>query len=64
MKGLFLTHEELVEMTEFKNGSAQARSLRNMGYTFDVAPSGAPKLLRSAVEAKHAASAPAETATA
>jgi len=50
----FLTKDELFEMTEMKNGTAQARALRVMGYTFDVAPSGAPKLLRSIVETKQA----------
>ena len=50
----FLTKDELFEMTEMKNGTAQARALRVMGYTFDVAPSGAPKLLRSIVQNKQA----------
>ena len=54
---MFLTHDELVEMTEFKQATAQARALRLMGYTFDTAPSGAPKLLRSQVEMKHSADA-------
>lgn len=49
---LFLTPEEIEQMTDFKQSSAQVRALRIMGYSPDVATNGTPKLLRSIVESK------------
>lgn len=44
---LFLTIEELYELTGFKLASAQCRWLNDHDYPFDTCRSGKPKVLRS-----------------
>ena len=46
---MFLTREELFELTERTQSAAQRRWLARMGYKFDVGPSGRPKVLRETV---------------
>ena len=47
---MFLTHEQLVEMTGFKIHSKQAEWLKSNGYTFDFRRDGRPNILVSHVE--------------
>jgi hypothetical protein len=49
MGKMFLTREELFELTERKQAAAQRRWLTLMGYRFEVGPSGRPKVLQEAV---------------
>ena len=44
---LFLTHDELKDLTDLKNPSAQIRWLKNHSYPFETGASGKPKVLRS-----------------
>ncbi|WP_047540631.1 DUF4224 domain-containing protein [Methylotenera versatilis] len=44
---LFLTQDELKELTDLKNPSAQIRWLINHSYPFETGASGKPKVLRS-----------------
>ncbi len=44
---LFLTHDELVELTDLKIPSAQIRWLKSHAYPFEIGASGKPKVLRS-----------------
>jgi len=47
---LFLTKEELKDLTDLKRPDAICRWLRENGYAFDVAATGWPKVLRSLLE--------------
>jgi hypothetical protein len=48
---LFLTVDEIVDLTGHTQAAAQVRFLRNrLGYTFDCDMRGRPKLLRAQVE--------------
>ncbi len=49
---MFLSRDELIELTDLKQPSAQIRWLTEHGYRFDVGASGRPKVLRSTVEAR------------
>jgi hypothetical protein len=46
---LFLTKEELINLTAYKTPSAQCRWLRREGFTFRIAADGKPRVLRQAV---------------
>jgi len=48
---LFLSREELEELTGYKKPSAQARALNSMGIEYRVRPDGAVIVLRSHLEA-------------
>ena len=47
---MFLTREEIAELTDYKRSADQIRCLRDHGYRFDVGASGRPKVLRSVIE--------------
>lgn len=47
---MFLTHEQLHQLTDYKRPSDQIRWLTEHGYRFDIGASGRPKVLRSVVE--------------
>ncbi len=49
---LFLTRDELMELTERKRRAKVAEWLVENGYRFDVASDGWPKVLRSALESR------------
>jgi Domain of unknown function (DUF4224) len=49
---LFLTRDELMEMTERKQRLKVIDWLSHNGYRFDLAADGWPKVLRAGVEAK------------
>lgn len=46
---LFLSREELKDLTDLKNPSAQIKWLKNNSYPFETSASGKPKVLRSFV---------------
>lgn len=46
---IFLTKDELCELTDFKIAKAQIRWLKNRSYPFEIGASGKPKVLRSFV---------------
>jgi hypothetical protein len=47
---MFLTQQELHQLTDYKRPSDQIRWLTEHGYRFDVGASGRPKVLRSVIE--------------
>jgi len=47
---MFLSREELFELTERKMAHAQCRWLTDHGYPYDKSASGKPKVLRSYLE--------------
>ncbi len=47
---MFLTPEELVELTHAKRRDTQIRALRMMGIEFKLRPNGTPAVLRSHIE--------------
>lgn len=47
---MFMSHQELVELTDFKAPHAQCRWLTEHGYPFDKSASGKPKVLKSYIE--------------
>lgn len=47
---MFLTPEELVELTHAKRRDTQIRALRMMGIEYKLRPNGTPAVLRSHVE--------------
>lgn len=49
---LFLTRDELIEISDRKQRAKVAEWLTANGYRFDVAADGWPRVLRAAVEAK------------
>jgi len=49
---LFLTRDELMDLTERKRRAKVAEWLLENGYRFDVAADGWPKVLRSALESR------------
>lgn len=49
---LFLTRDELMDLTERKQRAKVAEWLVENGYRFDVAADGWPKVLRSALESR------------
>jgi hypothetical protein len=49
---LFLTRDELMDLTERKQRAKVAEWLAGNGYRFDVAADGWPKVLRSALESR------------
>lgn len=49
---MFLTRQEIVELTDYQLPAAQCRWLRDRGFTFEVGASGKPKVLRAHVESK------------
>lgn len=53
---LFLSRQELEEMTGYKISAKQQQWLRKEGINFAVAKSGKPKVMRSAVYDKFGAS--------
>lgn len=52
MSDLFLTADELRELTGFKRPSAQARWLKSHGWPFEISALGAPKVLRGVAVAR------------
>lgn len=46
---LFLTHEELKELTDLKIAKAQMRWLSKHAYPYEISASGKPKVLRSII---------------
>lgn len=53
---MFLSKEDLYELTDFKAAHAQCRWLTNKGYPFDISSSGKPKVLKTYVEHRLSAS--------
>ena len=49
---MFLTSDELQELTDRKNPSHQSRWLAERGYAFEISAAGKPKVLRSEVESR------------
>lgn len=49
---LFLTRDELMDLTERKQRAKVAEWLTENGYRFDVAADGWPKVLRSVLESR------------
>jgi len=49
-KGMFLSNIEVQELTGLKYHKSQIKWLMKQGYKFDVAVSGAPKILKAFVE--------------
>ncbi len=49
---MFLTPEQLVEMTGFKHRPQQIRWLRENGYPFEIGGDGRPRVLTATVLAK------------
>ena len=47
---MFLTKEDLNELTDFKTAHAQCRWLTEHGYPFDKSASGKPKVLKTYIE--------------
>lgn len=47
---MFLSEQELSELTDLDRKSAQIEWLTNRGYKFDVSATGHPKVLRKYVE--------------
>ncbi|BCM23822.1 DUF4224 domain-containing protein [Methyloradius palustris] len=47
---MFMSPEELIELTDYKLASHQCRWLTEHGYPFDTSASGRPKVLRSYLE--------------
>ena len=47
--GMFLSHQELKDLTDRKIAKAQMRWLKNHSYPFEIGASGKPKVLRSLV---------------
>ena len=47
---MFLSREELQELTDYTRSEAQCRWLEEHGYPFDKSSSGKPKVLRSYIE--------------
>ncbi len=47
---MFLTPEEIVELTDYKHAAKQIRWLCEHGYRLEVGASGRPKVLRSEIE--------------
>ena len=47
--GLFLSQDELRELTDLKLAKAQIRWLQKQAYPYEVSASGKPKVLRSFV---------------
>jgi len=60
---LFLTQDEIKELTDLKIPSAQIRWLKSHSYPFEIGASGKPKVLRSLVmeRLQQRASAPKQT---
>lgn len=52
---MFLTPDEIVELTGKVRPSAQVRALRTMGVAHRVRPDGTPAVLRTAVDPKRCA---------
>lgn len=49
---MFLTKDELSELTDLKMPSAQCKWLADHGYPYDKSASGKPKVLRSYIESR------------
>lgn len=49
---MFLTRQEIEELTDYKLAEFQCRWLKSHGYSFEVGASGRPKVLRVHVEQK------------
>ena len=50
MGNMFLTPEDLYELTDLKRSAEQLCWLRERGYAHDIGVSGKPKVLRAEVE--------------
>lgn len=60
MSDMFLTKEEVVELTGWKNKKKQVEQLRKMGLPFWVNARDAPIIPRSAIEGRREAPQPAK----
>lgn len=49
---MFLSRDELHELTDYKRPAEQIRWLTKRGYRFEVGASGRPKVLRATVETR------------
>lgn len=49
---MFLTPEEIVDLTDRRNPRHQSRWLAERGYPFEISASGRPKVLRSEIESR------------
>lgn len=49
---MFLTHEQLVDLTDYKRPFEQIKWLRENGYPFEVGSSGRPKVLVRVLETR------------
>lgn len=47
---MFLTPDQLHELTDYKRAADQIRWLREKGYPFEIGASGRPKVLSSMIE--------------
>ncbi|WP_428719108.1 DUF4224 domain-containing protein [Undibacterium curvum] len=52
MSNTFLTHDEIVDLTDRRAKSKQIESLRVMGIHFHISATGHPKVARSAIDGK------------
>lgn len=51
-EGMFLTRDQVAELSDFKQARAQIRWLQKHGYRFEIGASGYPKVLRSEIESR------------
>lgn len=49
---MFLTREELRDLTDYKRPAEQIRWLTERGYRFEIGASGRPKVLRATLETR------------
>ena len=49
---MFLSSEELIDLTDRRNPRHQSRWLAEHGYPFEISASGRPKVLRSEIETR------------
>lgn len=49
---MFLTNEELIELTGYKKAAYMPRWLKKNGYRFEIGADGWPKVLRTSVITK------------
>lgn len=62
MKALFLTPDELAQLTGLQRPAAQCRWLTRNGYRFEVGGDRQPKVLRAQLEARQGLNSKARTA--
>jgi len=50
---MFLTPDELADLTGYKHREKQKAALRSMGIKFETRPDGRPRVLRCVLERRH-----------